>query len=79
MRTPGSLLTEISKLKPGDHLCCIYETEEEHRALLTPYLRQGLERNEKVVYIVDARTAETVLGYLREDGLDPQPYLEGGS
>lgn len=78
MRTPGSLLTEISKLKPGDHLCCIYETEEEHRALLTPYLRQGLERNEKVVYIVDARTAETVLGYLREDGLDPQPYLDRG-
>ena len=21
-------------LKPGDHLCCLYETEEEHRAVL---------------------------------------------
>ena len=78
MSTPAALHTEVSHLQPGDHLCCIYETDEEHRALLTPYLRQGLERNEKVVYIVDARTAETVLGYLREDGLEPRPYLDKG-
>ena len=78
MSTSTTLHTEVSNLQPGDHLCCIYETDEEHRALLTPYLRQGLERNEKVVYIVDARTAETVLGFLREDGLDPQPFLDRG-
>ena len=72
-----SLRTAVD-LAPGDHLCCIYETEEEHRAVLTPFLRQGLERGEKVVYIVDARTAETVLGYLRDDGLAPEPYLERG-
>jgi PAS domain S-box-containing protein len=77
LRASGSLLlAELSKLKPGDHLCCIYETEEEHRALLTPYLRQGLERNEKVVYIVDAREDETVLDYLRQDGLDTRPFLD---
>jgi PAS domain S-box-containing protein len=77
--TSGSPLTEIAKLNPGDHLCCIYETEEEHRTVLTPYLRQGLERNEKVVYIVDARTAETVLEYLRRgDGLDTRPFLDKG-
>jgi len=75
---PGSILTETSKLLPGDHLCCIYETDEEHRAILTPYLRDGLERNEKVVYIVDARTADTVVDYLRQDGLDTQPFLDKG-
>ena len=68
----------IEDLEPGDHLCCLYETEEEHRALLTPFLRQGLERGEKVLYIVDARTAEAILGYLREDGLEVEPYLESG-
>jgi len=46
--------------------------------VLTPFLRQGLERGEKVIYIVDARTAETVLGYLRDDGLDPEPHLVSG-
>ncbi len=78
MKTPGSTFSEISALYPGDHLCCIYETEEEHQALLTPYMRLGLERNEKVIYIVDARTAETVMGYLRQDGLDPLPFIEKG-
>ncbi len=78
MAESGSILTETSKLVPGDHLCCIYETDEEHRAILTPYMRQGLERNEKVVYIVDARTAETVEEYLRQDGLDTRPFLDKG-
>ncbi|MBU0702384.1 MAG: MEDS domain-containing protein, partial [Chloroflexi bacterium] len=68
----------IADLGPGDHLCCIYETEEEHRAVLTPFLREGLERGEKVVYIVDACTAETILGYLQDSGLDVKPYLVRG-
>lgn len=78
MAKSGSIRAETSKLLPGDHLCCIYETDEEHRAILTPYLRDGLERNEKVVYIVDARTADTVVDYLRQDGLDTQPFLDKG-
>ncbi|MBC8264566.1 MAG: MEDS domain-containing protein [Anaerolineales bacterium] len=69
---------DYSNLKPGDHLCCLYETEEEHRAVLTPFLREGLERGEKVVYIVDIRTAQAILDYLREDGLDVEPCLASG-
>ncbi|NBD35586.1 MAG: PAS domain S-box protein, partial [Chloroflexi bacterium] len=68
----------ITNLEPGDHLCCMYETEEEHRAVLTPYLRYGLERNEKVLYIVDAHTSETVRGYLRDAGMEVETYLESG-
>lgn len=71
-------LRTLEDLKPGDHLCFLYETEEEHRAVLTPFLRQGLERGEKVVYVVDAHTAETILGYLRDDGVDVEPYLIRG-
>ena len=68
----------IADLLPGDHLCGLYQTEEEHRAVVTPFLRHGLEGGEKVVYIVDDRTAETVGGYLRDDGLDPAPFLASG-
>ncbi|TAJ32105.1 MAG: PAS domain S-box protein [Nitrospirae bacterium] len=74
---PDALPTLVD-LKPGAHLCSLYETEEEHRALLTPFLRQGLERGEKVLYIVDARTAEAILAYLRNDGLDVEPFLQRG-
>jgi len=73
-----SSLRNITTLSPGDHLCWLYETEEEHRAVITPFLRQGLERGEKVLYIVDAHPAESVLAYLREDGLEVKPYLARG-
>jgi len=78
MRTPLYSLHMIADLKPGDHLCCIYETEKEHRVVLTPFLRQGLERGEKVLYIVDARTTKAILGYLQDGGLDAEPYLADG-
>ncbi len=71
-------LHAIENVKPGDHLCCIYETDEEHRQILTPFLRKGLQQGEKVLTIVDAHSAETVLGYLQDDGVDAAPYLASG-
>lgn len=71
-------MATVSDLKPGDHLCCFYETEEQHRASVTGFLRSGLEQAEKVVYIVDGSTGENVLNYLRDDGLDVAPYLSRG-
>ncbi len=68
----------FANLKMGDHLCCIYETESEHRAMVTGYVRQGLAQGEKVIYIVDTHTADTVLGYLRDDGLAVDDYLLRG-
>lgn len=68
----------VKDLGPGDHLCCIYDTDEEHRELITPYIISGLERNEKVLYIVDVRTAEAVKEYLRAAGVSVEPYLEEG-
>jgi DNA-binding CsgD family transcriptional regulator len=71
-------LRTISDLRPGDHACCFYETAEKHRAVLTSFLRQGLEQGRKVVYILDVSTAEAILAYLRRDGLDVEPYLARG-
>jgi len=76
--TYEELEQRIKQLEPGDHLCCIYETEEEHRAVLTPFMRQGLDEGEKVIYIMDAHTSEQALKYMREDGLVVEPYLESG-
>jgi signal transduction histidine kinase len=71
-------LRTIEDLKPGDHLCCIYQAEEEHRALLSPFLRQGLDQNEKVIYVADSHAAETILEYLREDGVDVESCFARG-
>ena len=71
-------LNRMTELEPGDHLCFLYETGEEHRAVITSFLRLGLERGEKVLYIVDSYTSEVVIGYLRDDGVEAEPYLASG-
>jgi len=68
----------LKNLSPGDHLCFIYATEKEHRELLTPFMRQGLEQRECVIYMADTHTAEEVLNYLRVDGMEVGRYLENG-
>jgi PAS domain S-box-containing protein len=68
----------LENLRPGAHLCCLYGTEEEHRAVLAPYLRRGLEQGEKTLYIVEAHTAETILGYLSNEGLLVEQFLKSG-
>lgn len=71
-------LHAITHLRYGDHLCCFYDTAAEHRAVLLPFLRQGLDRGEKVLSIVDLRTAEAVQAYLQEAGLDVESHLASG-
>jgi PAS domain S-box-containing protein len=68
---PGTprVLQTIAELRAGDHLCCLYDDDDEHRAVLTPFLRQGLEHGEKVVYVADAAATERAVRYLRDDGL----------
>ena len=74
----GRRVFSLQGLGPGDHVCCIYRTEAEHRAVLAPFLKYGLERNEKVFYIVDAHTAAQVIDYMRKEGVDIGKYVKKG-
>jgi two-component system cell cycle sensor histidine kinase/response regulator CckA len=73
-----ALKQSVKDMRPGDHLCFIYETKKEHQALLTPFMRQGLELGEKVLYIIDDHTKKEVLNYLRDDGMVVESYLKSG-
>ncbi|MGD8626565.1 MAG: MEDS domain-containing protein [Anaerolineae bacterium] len=72
------MLAWVETLRPGQHLCCLYQTEDEHRAVVTAFVRQGLEHGHKVLYLVDARTAQGILDYLRDDGLAVQSCVDSG-
>lgn len=71
-------IKNIDDLEPGDHLCQIYETEKEHHDLLLPFLLNGLKQNEKIIYIVDAHSAEHILDYLREAKVDTRKFVDSG-
>lgn len=65
----------LENLDPGDHLCCIYETDKEHQSVVAPFLRAGMERREKVIYVVDSYTPERIRNYVREVEADLQENL----
>lgn len=58
MFTPASnqLIAALEQLGPHDHLCSFYENQQEQFAVSIPFLRIGLGRGEKCVYIGDRDT-----------------------
>lgn len=60
-----------SGLAAGDHVCSIYETEEEHREVTRAFLRRALCLGERVLYITDAHTPAEIVASL--DGLLREP------
>ena len=68
----------IAGIGVHDHLCLIYRTQEEQFAAVVPFIRIGLERGERCVYIVDDNTAETVVGAIAARGTDVGGALRSG-
>src|ERR1700681_2812520 len=64
------LLTALERLGPPDHLCSIYESPEEHFAVAMPFIRIGLDRGEKCVYIADDGTEAVVREAMCAEGID---------
>ena len=57
-------LAWIPHLQPGEHLCWLYDSEQDHQTVMSSFLRQGLEEGQKVLCILDSHDEKTVLDYL---------------
>ena len=44
---------QLLTLKPGDHVCPIYESAAERLAVAIPFIQQGLARGDRCLYIAD--------------------------
>ncbi len=78
-------LDGLDTLEVCEHIALFYRSREERFATVTPFVRQGIERGERVMYVVDDLTAEAVLAELREPdngeratGVDLDGALETG-
>ena len=76
-------LSRLAGLTSGlglhEHLCLIYDTQEEQFAAALPFLRAGLERRERCLYIAGEDLAATVLHALRKGGTDVDHFLRSGA
>ena len=64
------LIAALEQLGPHDHLCCIYESQQEHFAVAISFIRIGLDRGEKCVYVADDGTLGDIREALQAEGID---------
>jgi signal transduction histidine kinase len=75
-----SRLAELAgNLGLHEHLCLLYDTKEEQFAAALPFLRAGLERSERCLYIADENRSAAVLEALRKGGTDVDHSLRSGA
>ncbi len=65
-------------LKLGDHLCSFYENKVEQFQIVLPFLKEGLAKEEKCLYIADENTAEEIKAGLLMHGVDVGAILKSG-
>jgi two-component system cell cycle sensor histidine kinase/response regulator CckA len=63
-------LRTVDDLRMGDHACFIYASEQEYQSVLAPFVRLGLEQRQRVLYIHDMRSPDSVRAMLRDEGVD---------
>ena len=73
------LVRSIENLLVHDHLCLIYENQKEQFDAVIPFIKIGLGRGEKCIYIADDNTAVQVLNAMRADGIDVESALNKGA
>ena len=64
------LIAALEQLGPHEHLCSIYESPQEHLAVAISFIRIGLGRGEKCVYIADDGSLGDVREALQAEGID---------
>jgi hypothetical protein len=60
---------QIGRLKKGDHVCLYYETPAEQLAFVSAYIRQGLAKQERCLYVAHDRGLDEVKAALQGAGV----------
>ncbi len=61
-------VNKMADLRLGDHLCCLYQPGRPYKEFMRSFLRQGFERGEKLLYIVDAPSPPSEALFFASDG-----------
>ena len=58
------------KLQPGDHICCLYNSEEQLVSTVAGFLAEGLARNERCWYVPSGVETAAVRAAMKRRGID---------
>ncbi len=74
-----TLIETIEKLKIHEHLCSFCKTKEEQFSAIVPFIKIGLKRGEKCIYVVNGNTAQEVLKAMQKGGIDTESAIKSDS
>jgi two-component system NarL family sensor kinase len=76
--TDAALGAALSNLAPHEHLCSIYETPEERLTVAVAFIRVGLERGEKCVYVVNEGGEPELRAAMAARGIEVERAVASG-
>jgi len=65
-------------LSPHRHICAFFNTQDDHYRILLPFIKEGFDRGEKAVHIIDPRRRADHIGRLLTIGIDATAAQEDG-
>ncbi|MDG4763538.1 MEDS domain-containing protein [Solwaraspora sp. WMMD406] len=68
----------FDRVRPGDHVCWAFDSDDQQVAELARYIRLGLARREKVCYFTASRSPEELNIELAEQGVPVEPAVAAG-
>lgn len=71
--------SQLTSCGNHDHLALIYDNQEEQLDIIAPFLRVGMERGEKSVFIVDDISPEAVIAAMEHHGVDVDAATASGA
>ena len=63
----------------GDHVCTLYETPQQQLSAATEYIRGGIARNERCLYVCVEHDKPTFRRALQQAGIEVGPHEKRGS
>lgn len=72
-------VADAGGLGSGDHVCWVYEGDDDHRAGITRYFADGVERGERIAYLADHYDEAAIVALLTAGGFAPRRMIKQGS
>lgn len=69
-RTTGPIRLAGSTLKDRAHICAFFNSADEARRVLLPFVQEGLELAEKALHTIDPRQRAEHIRWLTSSGID---------
>jgi hypothetical protein len=70
--------TAVTAMKPGDHYCGIFRSDADHRTIVVDFVREGVRRDEKIVYLVNLTSPAQLRAMLVAGGVDVDTLMAKG-